>query len=1098
MTDREIFLNIPEEASPEVLEAYLARACGDDAELRARVESLLAADQAAHTSFMREAPLEGRDGLLMPGGTPPPGEDATIPDPASGERFAPGVVLADRYRIVSILGTGGMGEVYRADDLKLKLPVALKFLPRELSDHSRLLEALFNEVRQARRVSHRHVCRVHDVGEAEGQHFLTMELIKGDDLGALLRRIGRLPRSKAFELGKQLCAGLAAAHREGLLHLDLKPGNLMINDEGELRITDFGLARLADEAARERRRAGTPAYMAPEQMRSGDVSERSDIYAAGLILYEMFTGCRFHSGRSNEQLMAWHLSGNQPESLADLEGSLEPGIGELVLACLRSDPADRPPEVVTLANRLDELQAAVGAGGGEDRAGSSSAGKTLAALMSTKIVGAVELQQRLGTEAFMRYVSRIDKLVHTCLSDAAEARVLTQTGDGFLVRFSDPADAVTTALRIQDSLHRERAEGEPLSLRIGLHLGVVAEMEETARGEKRAIGLPINLVALVMELADGGQILMTRSVYEDARNFAREYPGYGGREDAPRLKWMSHGFYELQGAPEPVELFEVGGEGIAPLRPPEDSKWAARAEAALRHHSRGGEPGEPDELPVEVLDKSDVFLGYSPIDDQVLQPAGEGWVSNFHRNLEIRLQQLTGEPLQIWRGRWTPEQDQPDEQVVERLPSVRAMVSVISPPFVKSNRCRSEVEAFLSDPSSPDEIAPQRTLRIVKAVKRPVPSTEVQPPMREVLGDRGGIEFFDRDAESGRVREFDEAFGERARQRYQERIYDLAHEVCSVLQDVPDAAAGTRKRVYLAMPTYELQDAYDAVRRVLLEKGHTVLPDRLLPMEAAALEHDVRAYLQECDLALHLFGNSYGSIPENAHQSLAELQNRIADEESRAQGFQRLLWIPRDLDAKDERQRVFLKQLQEEGLEDERVDLIRGTVSLFKEVLVRRLNPEEEEKEEDARAAEEEARPRRVYVICDRQDEAAVEPLEDYLFEKGLEVSLPDFEADQDEFRQNHRDNLVDCDAVLIYFGAGRKAWVDTKLRDVLKAIGYGRKEPIRHQVVFIAPPEDRRKERFRTHSGSVIRQGGAAFAPDDELDAFVEAVLRNGGGDDA
>ena len=233
--------------------------------------------------------------------------------------------------------------------------------------------------------------------------------------------------------------------------------------------------------------------------------------------------------------------------------------------------------------------------------------------------------------------------------------------------------------------------------------------------------------------------------------------------------------------------------------------------------------------PVEILDESAVFLGYSPIDDQALQPATEGWISQFHRNLEIRLQQLAGEPLRVWRGHWNPnDDDTADEGVVKRLPSMRAMVSVVSPPFVKSARCQEEVSAFLkADESSPSP-APERSARMVKALKRPVPTSDMNPLLDQALGDRAGIEFFDRDPETGRVREFDEAFGDRARQRYQERIYDLAHEVNSVLQNVADVATGEKgKRIFLAMTTYELQDAYDTIRRVLLEKGHTVQPDRV-------------------------------------------------------------------------------------------------------------------------------------------------------------------------------------------------------------------------------------------------------------------------------
>ncbi|HYJ46252.1 MAG TPA: serine/threonine-protein kinase, partial [Pyrinomonadaceae bacterium] len=157
-------------------------------------------------------------------------------------RFAPGTTLAGRYRIVSLLGRGGMGEVYRADDLKLGQPVALKFLPEALSTDGATLARFHREVRVARQVSHRNVCRVYDIGEVDGQNFLSMEFIKGEELASLLRRIGRLPPDKAVEIARQLCAGLAAAHDNNVLHRDLKPANVMIDGDGNVRITDFGLA----------------------------------------------------------------------------------------------------------------------------------------------------------------------------------------------------------------------------------------------------------------------------------------------------------------------------------------------------------------------------------------------------------------------------------------------------------------------------------------------------------------------------------------------------------------------------------------------------------------------------------------------------------------------------------------------------------------------------------------------------------------------------------------------------------------------------------------------------------------------------------------
>src|SRR5262249_25957969 len=155
-------------------------------------------------------------------------QPSSVPS-ADGRRFAPGQVLAGRWRIVAQLGRGGMGEFYRADDLTLGQAVALKFLPRGVAADPDRLARLRREVRVARQVSHVNVCRVYDIGEVDGQLFLTMEYIDGEDLARLLRRIGRLPEDKGVDLARQLCLALAAAHDKGLLHRDLKPHNFMID-----------------------------------------------------------------------------------------------------------------------------------------------------------------------------------------------------------------------------------------------------------------------------------------------------------------------------------------------------------------------------------------------------------------------------------------------------------------------------------------------------------------------------------------------------------------------------------------------------------------------------------------------------------------------------------------------------------------------------------------------------------------------------------------------------------------------------------------------------------------------------------------------------
>jgi serine/threonine-protein kinase len=209
-------------------------------------------------------------------------------------------MLAGRYRIVALLGKGGMGEVYRAEDLTLGQPVALKFLPGEVANDPDRLARFRQEVRLARQVSHPNVCRVYDIAEANGQPFLSMEYVNGEDLASLLRRIGRLPSAKATELARQVCAGLAAAHDRGVLHRDLKPANVMIDERGRARIADFGLAGLADvEADRDRGVGiimGTPGYMAPEQYAGADVDWRADVFSAGVVFYQLLTGVKPFAG----------------------------------------------------------------------------------------------------------------------------------------------------------------------------------------------------------------------------------------------------------------------------------------------------------------------------------------------------------------------------------------------------------------------------------------------------------------------------------------------------------------------------------------------------------------------------------------------------------------------------------------------------------------------------------------------------------------------------------------------------------------------------------------------------------------------------------
>jgi Protein kinase domain len=277
--------------------------------------------------------------------------------------FTPGAVLAERFRIIGLLGRGGMGEVYRADDLKLGQPVALKFLPRPLASDKDRLERFYSEVRIARQVSHPNVCRVYDVGEIDGQPYLSMEFVDGEDLASLLKRIGRLPADKALDIARELCSGLAAAHDKGVLHRDLKPANVMVDGRGRARITDFGLAVAAGEVV-EGEVSGTPAYMAPEQLAGKGASVRSDVYALGLVLYELYTGRKAFDGATLQELTRKHAE-DPPTAPSTLAPGFDPAVERVILRCLQKDPAARPASASNVAAALpggDPLAAALAAG----------------------------------------------------------------------------------------------------------------------------------------------------------------------------------------------------------------------------------------------------------------------------------------------------------------------------------------------------------------------------------------------------------------------------------------------------------------------------------------------------------------------------------------------------------------------------------------------------------------------------------------------------------------------------------------------------------------------------------------------------------------
>ncbi|MGB7296293.1 MAG: protein kinase, partial [Candidatus Aminicenantales bacterium] len=270
------------------------------------------------------------------------------------ERFAPGNVFAYRYTIIEEIGFGGMGRVYKAIDRSLGLIVALKIIRPELASNPRIIELFKKETVLARSIESENVVRVYDLGEAEDTKYISMDYVEGQNLRDLIRASGSLTIPTAARFGKQIGSALSAAHKKDIIHRDLKPSNVMIDRTGRVRVMDFGLAKSLDREDTERGRAvvGTPAYLSPEQARGEKQDQRTDIYALGLILYEMVTGHLVFEADSTTEYIKKHCSVD-PEPPSRLNPLIPPRLETVILKCLKKNKNERYQTAEDVCRDLD-------------------------------------------------------------------------------------------------------------------------------------------------------------------------------------------------------------------------------------------------------------------------------------------------------------------------------------------------------------------------------------------------------------------------------------------------------------------------------------------------------------------------------------------------------------------------------------------------------------------------------------------------------------------------------------------------------------------------------------------------------------------------
>jgi hypothetical protein len=488
----------------------------------------------------------------------------------------------------------------------------------------------------------------------------------------------------------------------------------------------------------------------------------------------------------------------------------------------------------------------------------------------------------------------------------------------------------------------------------------------------------------------------------------------------------------------------------------------------------------------------DAFISYAHLDNVELIEGRKGWVANLHRALEVRVAQLLGKQPQIWRDPKLQGNDLFAEALVERLRRVGALISVVSPRYIKSDWARRELFEFCKAVEEQGGIRLRDKARVFKVMKTPVPLESQTPELQSLLG----YEFFKVDPETGRIRELDEIFGPEAQREFWIRLDDLAHDICRVLEMLETKAGSPpqteKKAVYLAETTRDLKEQREAIRRDLLQHGHAVFPARPLPFEGPELRQAVREEMAQCGMSIHPVGKNYSLVPEGDTQSLVEIQNELAIERGQAgDGFARLLWIPSGLEIEDQRQHAVIERLRTDPRLQEGADLLETSLeelrTVFQDWLKR--GEKQESRSEDSVAPVRAQGVTQLFLIYDQRDIDVIAPWADFLFEQKIELLHPIFDGDEADIREYYEENLRTCDGVMIFYGSANELWLRRKLRELLKSAGYGRTKTMRAVGICMIPPKTPEKERFRTHEAIVVPQfEGLAPAG---LSAFVETLSR-------
>lgn len=508
--------------------------------------------------------------------------------------------------------------------------------------------------------------------------------------------------------------------------------------------------------------------------------------------------------------------------------------------------------------------------------------------------------------------------------------------------------------------------------------------------------------------------------------------------------------------------------------------------------------------------EKDVFISYAHLDDKPLDEGAKGWITDFHRLLETRLEQTIGYEIDIWRDEELTGNEVFSPEIESKLPTLKLMVSIITPRYLGSDWCKRELGSFYQAASTNGGVSIGNKSRIFKIVKTPVDKDTIEKlpeGIHRIFDEILDYKFYIQDPVTGKFKELNRNSwaDNEIKQEYMNKLDDVVQDMANLIKQLNNIESNTaeRKKIYLAETSFDMQVYRDNIVRELQEANFTVLPDKNLPLVSDKFTEQVESYLDQSMLSLHIVSSTKYSVqPEGAEKSSVILQNEIAAKKSATKNLNRLIWIPPSTQAAEanehlaEKQKTFLNELKTNIDYQRGADIVEGPLEEFKQAIfenIRRIAAEEKARQDEIKNAEEKAKkavsgsadtvslsqgPKLVYLICDQRDLDNTRPLEDLLTNSGAEVLLPLFEGDQAQLRQAHLDNLKICDAVIIYYGAGNYRWTGSMKSDLMRLPALGRSKPLLDRVIYLGGTTDKDKETFKANDMKILN-GLTGFNPD-------------------